>query len=195
MPEHATQPGAASASRTPYRNRLPASNRLLRVAWGFACAVLYRPSPRPLHGWRRFLLRAFGASVASTAHPYPSCRVFAPWNLEMGEHSCLADDVDCYCVAPIRLGAHATVSQYAHLCAATHDYEDPEFPLVPKPITLGGSVWIAAGAFVGPGVTVGEGAVVGARAVVTRDVPPYAVVAGNPARIVKRRAGFQEPGQ
>jgi putative colanic acid biosynthesis acetyltransferase WcaF len=105
----------------------------------------------------------------------------------MGEYSCLADDVDCYCVAPIRLGAHATVSQYVHLCAATHDYEDPEFPLRPRPIVIGAYAWVAAGAFIGPGVTVGEAAVAGARAVVTHDVPPGAVVAGNPARFVKQR--------
>jgi putative colanic acid biosynthesis acetyltransferase WcaF len=152
-------------------------------------ALLFRPTPKLLHGWRRFLLRLFGATVASTAHPYPRCRIFAPWNLFMGDYSCLADDVDCYCVAPIRLGVHATVSQHAHLCAATHDYENPEFPLVPRPIVIGAYAWVAAGAFIGPGVTVGEEAVAGARAVVTRDVPPRTVVAGNPARVVKHRRG------
>jgi putative colanic acid biosynthesis acetyltransferase WcaF len=111
----------------------------------------------------------------------------------MGEYSCLADYVDCYCVAPIRLGAHATVSQYAHLCAATHDYENPEFPPVAQPIVVADYAWVATGAFVGPGVTVGEGSVVGARAVVTRDVSPGLVVAGNPARAIKRRLPFAGP--
>ena len=105
----------------------------------------------------------------------------------MGDHSGLANDVDCYSVAPIVLGPHSTVSQYAHLCAATHDYEDPSFRLVPKPITIGARAWVAAGAFVGPGVTVGEGAVVGARAVVVKDVPEWTVVAGNPAVQIRKR--------
>lgn len=192
MSENAAGSRPAGAPKLPYRNRLSLSNRILRVAWGFVYALLFRPTPKPLHGWRRFLLRLFGATVASTAHPYPRCRIFAPWNLIMGDYSCLADDVDCYSVAPIRLGAHATVSQHAHLCAATHDYEDPEFTLLPRPIAIGDYAWVAAGAFIGPGVTVGEGAVVGARAVVTRDVAPRTVVAGNPARVVKHRRGAAE---
>jgi putative colanic acid biosynthesis acetyltransferase WcaF len=177
----------AKVPKLPYRNRLSLSNRALRLSWGVVYSVLFRPTPKPLHGWRRFLLRLFGATVAATARPCPRCRIFAPWNLYMGEYSCLADDVDCYCVAPIRLGAHATVSQHAHLCAATHDYGVPEFPLTPLPIVIGDYAWVAAGAFVGPGVTVEEGAVVGARACVVRDVPAWTVVAGNPARFVKRR--------
>jgi putative colanic acid biosynthesis acetyltransferase WcaF len=105
----------------------------------------------------------------------------------MGEHSTLANDVDCYSVAPVVLGAYSTVSQYAHLCAATHDYADPCFRLISKPITIGARAWIATGAFVGPGATVGEGAVVGARAVVIRDVPEWTVVAGNPCRPIGPR--------
>ncbi len=170
-----------------YRNRLGWRNQLGRAAWGVVWAVLYRPSPRPCHGWRRFLLRRFGAVVGAGAHPYPAARVWAPWHLVMGEHSCLADGVDCYNVAPVILGASALVSQRAFLCAATHDHRHPDFPLVPSPITVAAGAWVAAEAFVGPGVTVGEGAVVGARAVVTRDVPPWDVVAGNPARTVGRR--------
>ena len=105
----------------------------------------------------------------------------------MGEDSGLGNDVDCYCVAPIVIGSFSTVSQYAHLCAATHDYEDPDFHLVLKPIKIGARAWIATGAFIGPGVTVGDGAVVGARAVVVKDVPEWTVVAGNPAVQIRRR--------
>jgi putative colanic acid biosynthesis acetyltransferase WcaF len=105
----------------------------------------------------------------------------------MGEHSCLANDVDCYNVATVTLGACATVSQYSHLCAATHDYTDLTLPLVPKPISVGAHAWICADAFIGPGVTVGDGAVVGARSSVFKDVEPWTVVAGNPARFLKPR--------
>jgi len=105
----------------------------------------------------------------------------------MGDYSCLANDVDCYCVAPIVLGAHSIVSQYSYLCAATHDYTDPGFPLIARPITIGAHAWVAAGALVGPGVTVGEGAVIGARSVSFKAVPPWTVVAGDPAAVVKKR--------
>ena len=170
-----------------YQNRLGFRNKLGRMLWAVVFVLLYRTSPRPCHGWRRFLLRRFGAKVGQRAHPYPHAKIWAPWNLEMADDSCLSDGVDCYCVAPIRLGKSSLVSQRAFLCAATHDYNDPTFPLVPKPIVIADGAWIAAEAFVGPGVTVGEGAVVGARACVVKDVEPWAVMAGNPARMMKRR--------
>ena len=169
-----------------YRNALGWRNKSGRALWGVVWLLLYRPSPRPLHGWRRFLLRCFGARVGRGAKPYPGCAVWAPWNLSLGEGCWLGDGVDCYCVAPITLGANCIVSQRAFLCAATHDYLDPTFPLVAKPIEIGAGAWVAAEAFVGPGVSIGAGAVVAARACVTKDVPPRVVVGGNPAAILKR---------
>lgn len=159
----------------------------MRVLWNIVWWLLYRPSPRPLHGFRRMLLRLFGARIAAGAHPYPGARIWAPWNLEMGPHSCLADDVDCYSVAEVCLGAHATVSQYSYLCCASHDYMVVDHPMVAAPIHIEAHAWVAADVFVGPGVTVGEGAVVGARSTVTRDIPSWTVVAGNPPRKVKER--------
>jgi putative colanic acid biosynthesis acetyltransferase WcaF len=105
----------------------------------------------------------------------------------MDEYSCLGPFVDCYCVAPIKIGAHATVSQYSFLCTASHDIEQTQMPLVTAPIQIGAGAWIAADVFVGPGVTVGDGAVVGARSTLLKDVEPWAVVAGNPARFIKKR--------
>jgi putative colanic acid biosynthesis acetyltransferase WcaF len=168
-------------------------NRGLRALWGCVYLLCFRPTPKVLHGWRRLLLRVFGARVGKGAHPYPRARIWAPWNLTMGDHSCLANDVDCYCVAPVVLGESVTVSQYSHLCTATHDYQDPEFRLITKPIAIGARAWVAAGAFIGPGVTVGEGAVVGARSVVVKDVPPWVVVAGQPARFLRARVVSDRP--
>jgi putative colanic acid biosynthesis acetyltransferase WcaF len=170
-----------------YENRLGIKNRLGRVLWAVVWAVLFRPSPAPLHGWRRWLLRRFGAVIGRGAHPYPSVRVWAPWQLKMGDHSCLADGVHCYNVAPISLGDFAIVSQRSFLCAATHDHTDPEFRLVSIPIVIHDRAWVAAEAFIGPGVTVGEGAVVGARAVVVKNVDPWTVVVGNPGKRVGTR--------
>ena len=170
-----------------YRNRLSLGNKLARACWNLTWLLLYRPSPRFCFAWRRTLLRLFGAEVREGAHPYPRCRIWAPWNLTMGEHSCLADDVDCYSVAPIKLGAHAIVSQYAFLCTASHDYEDPDFPLITTPIEICDYAWVGARAFVGPGVRIGEGGVVGATASVYRDVPVWTVVGGNPAKEIKKR--------
>jgi putative colanic acid biosynthesis acetyltransferase WcaF len=176
-----------SVGITYVRSEHSSGNKAARVLWNLAYLLLYRPSPRPLHAWRCFLLRLFGAKVAAGAHPYPSAKIWAPWNLELGRDSSLGDLVDCYCVARVTIGDNVTVSQYAFLCAATHDYEDPSMPLVAAPITVRSGAWICAGSFIAPGVTIGEGAVVGAKAVVTRDVAPWDVVAGNPARLVKKR--------
>jgi putative colanic acid biosynthesis acetyltransferase WcaF len=105
----------------------------------------------------------------------------------MGRHSSLANDVDCYSVAPVRLGMHVTVSQYAFLCTATHDYKDPDFSLVTRGIEIGDYAWIGARAFIGPGVSIGKGAVVGATASVYRDIPEWTVVGGNPATVIGHR--------
>ncbi|MBB3206299.1 putative colanic acid biosynthesis acetyltransferase WcaF [Rhodopirellula rubra] len=133
------------------------------------------------------LLRSFGASIGANARISPSARVWAPWNLTVGEEASIAHNVDCYCVAPISIGAHATVSQYAHLCSASHDISDPHMSLTMLPISIADQAWVCAGAFIGPGVDIGAGAVVGAHAVVTRSVDEWTVVAGNPARPLKRR--------
>ena len=162
-------------------------NRAGRALWGCTWALLFRFSPRPLHVWRNWLLRLFGARLHPTARVYPRCRVWAPWNLVMQRGATLADDVDCYCVDRIELGEYATVSQYGYLCGATHDFEDPRHPLVPKPITLGDRVWIAADVFVGPGVSIGAGTVVGARSAVFKDLPAWVVASGTPAKPVRER--------
>lgn len=170
--------------------RVTFNNRLARLVWQVVRNTLYRFSPTILHGWRRMLLRSFGARIAVGAHPYPGAKIWAPWNLTMEAHSCLANDVDCYSVAAITIGAHATVSQYSYLCAASHDYRDPSMPLIVAPIVIEPHAWVAADVFVGPGVKVGEGSVVGARSTVIHDVAPWTVVAGSPATLRGARSKF-----
>ena len=150
--------------------------------------VLARPFPKSMFmPWKRFLLRLFGAQVACTANVYATAVVFMPWNLVMKDHACLASGVDCYNAAPIEIGINATVSQRAFLCTASHDISSPRHEQTEKSIVIGDRAWVAAEAFIGPGVTVGEGAVVGARAAVFKDVEPWTVVGGNPARVLKKR--------
>jgi putative colanic acid biosynthesis acetyltransferase WcaF len=177
----------SSVDVTRFVNPFSRTHKLVRVAWGLVWLLLFRPSPRLAFGWRCFLLRRFGAELGAGVHVYPSCRVWAPWNLEMGDHAGFGPNVDCYCVDKVRVGPHATVSQYAYLCTASHDISDPAMRLVTAPITIGASAWVAAGAFVGPGVSIGEGAVVAARAVVVKDVEAWLVVGGNPAKCIKKR--------
>ena len=155
-----------------------------RVLW--ACAwPLFRLSPRVMWGWRRMLLRAFGAKVGENAHIYPSVRVTIPWNLEIGDQAAVGDHAILYALGPIRIGARATISQYAHLCAGTHDWRDPSMPLVKSPLEIGEDAWVCADAFVGPGVKVGEGAILGARGVAVKDLAPRTINGGNPAVLIR----------
>lgn len=182
---------ATSSFRRTYRltRATPISlrNKVGRAVWKVVWLLLFRPTPRSFQAWRCLLLRAFGAKLSKAVHPYPSARIWAPWNLEMGDHSCLSEHVDCYSVDRITIGAHATISQYSFLCTASHDYRDPAMPLVTAPITIGENAWVAADVFVAPGVTIGEGAVVTARSSVFSDIDPWTVAAGNPAKPVKTR--------
>jgi putative colanic acid biosynthesis acetyltransferase WcaF len=162
-------------------------NRVARSAWNLVQATLFRWSPRPLHAWRAGLLRLFGAHVGKGAHIYPGVRIWAPWNLWIGEEAGVADGAILYSQGRISIGKRAVVSQGAHLCAGTHDFEKEGFPLVTKPITIGAHSWIAAEAFVHPGVEIGDGSVIGARAVVTRDMPAWTVCAGHPCAVLRER--------
>jgi putative colanic acid biosynthesis acetyltransferase WcaF len=149
--------------------------------------ALFRPSPKPFHAWRRWLLRRFGASIGVGVRVYPTVKVWAPWKLVLGDRACLGYYVDCYNCDTVTLEEDAVVSQYSILCGGTHDYRVRDFPLVTRPITIGKRAWVCADSFIGPGVQVGEGAVVGARSSVFRDVHPWTIVGGNPARFIKTR--------
>lgn len=171
-----------------YHNSLSRKNQIIRLVWSLVWNVLARPLPRSMgSGWKRFLLRLFGAKIDSTAVVYSSARIYYPANLIMEAYSCIASDVDCYNVTPISIGANTTISQNAYLCTASHDISDPLNHLVTKPIVIKDQAWIAAGAFVSMGVTIGQGAVVGARSAVFKDVEPWTVVGGNPAKFIKKR--------
>jgi putative colanic acid biosynthesis acetyltransferase WcaF len=157
-----------------------------RVLWGGG-QILFRLSPRPCFGWRRFVLRCFGAKLGAHVHTYATTRIHFPWNLTVGDWSAIGEHAFIYNWGPVTLGEKVTISHQAQLCAGTHDYTQPDLPLLKPPLVVESQAWICANAFVGPGVTVGEGAIVGACAVVTKNVEPWAIVAGNPAKVIKQR--------
>ena len=136
------------------------SNKIRRIIWNICWTLLARPFPR---------------------------NMFMPWNLGMKDYACIGPGVDCYNAAPIVIGNHATISQRTYLCTASHDLTSATHPQIEKPIVIEDRAWVAAEAFVGPGVTIGEGAVVGARGCVFKDVEPWTVVGGIPARFIKKR--------
>lgn len=157
-----------------------------RVLWALA-RPLFRFSPRPLWGWRRWLLRLFGARIGKAVHIYPTVRITIPWNLTIGDFSAVGDRVILYALGRISLGERVTVSQGAHLCAGTHDWRRPERPLLKLPIIVEDDAWLCADCFIGPDVSIGIEAIVGARAVVMKSVGGKATVVGNPAREIERK--------
>jgi len=167
------------------------ANRAARALWLVAAVLLVRPSPRPLHAWRAFVLRCFGARLGRGCHVYPGARIWAPWNLICEDDVGIADGAEIYNPAPITLRAHCVVSQQAFLCGASHDYNDPAFPMMSAPIEIGRYAWIGARAVVQLGVTVGEGAVLGLGSIATRDLEPWTVYAGAPARRIGARRQFR----
>lgn len=162
-------------------------NRLWRAVWAVVWTVFASWTPPPLHGWRIFLLRAFGAKIGDGCRVYRSVRVWYPPHLVMGAQSVMGPRVICYNQGIITIGERAIISQGAHLCTGTHDIRDPAFQLMVRPINIGSGAWIAAEAFVAPGVTCGEGAVLAARGVAFSDLEPNMVYRGNPAVKLKSR--------
>lgn len=174
----------ASANRA--ARKYSRTEQLRRVGWSLG-RWLVRLSPRPCFGWRRAVLRLFGAQIGMHVHIYPSAHLYMPWNVQIGDWAALGEDVFIYSLGKVRIGRHATLSYRTHVCAGSHDLEDPALPLLKPPVCIEDAAWIGTDAFIGPGVTVGRGAVVGARSVVVKDVEPFVIVAGNPARLIRRR--------
>lgn len=171
-----------------YENHLGLRHQVIRFVWSIVWPVFTWFLPRSLGmWWKRYLLRLFGARIDRTANVYSSARIYYPVNLIMAANSCLASDVDCYNVDKIIIGANTTVSQGAYLCTASHDITNPMNPLITAPIVIEDQAWVGAKAYIGMGVTIGQGAVVGATASVYKDVEPWTVVGGNPAKFIKKR--------
>jgi putative colanic acid biosynthesis acetyltransferase WcaF len=170
-------------------------NRIVRLLWTLCYTLLYRTSPRPSHAWRSILLRAFGAKMGPACHFYPKSKIWAPWNLVCEDRVSVADDAELYNPAPLFMGTHAIVSQGAYICGATHLYNKPSFQLVSFPMRLGAYSWICARAAVNPGVNVGEGAILALGSVATKDLEPFGIYAGIPARKVKERSRAAVPSE
>lgn len=163
------------------------SDQLRRFVWSIVWNVCCRWTPTPLHGWRCFILRLFGARLGPQNFIYPSACIWAPWLLETEDVVTIARDVAVYNVGGLKIGSHAIVSEGAFLCGATHDFQDQSFRLVASPISIGAYAWICARAIVLPGVSCGEGSVLGAGAVSAKNMEPWTVYAGNRAVIVGKR--------
>jgi len=174
---------------TPTRNVSPWTRKqqVGRLLWAIVSASVFRFTFHDWYGLRAAILKAFGAKLGRNVRVRRSAKIEIPWNLDIGDDVSIGDEAILYSLGPIKIGARSFLSQYAHLCAGTHDHTSRDYPLLREPIVIGEDCWIAADAFVGPGVTVGDRTVVGARASVFGDLPPDVIAVGNPAKPAKPR--------
>jgi putative colanic acid biosynthesis acetyltransferase WcaF len=176
-----------------YTSPWPLRIRLLVGLWEVTRVLLFRPTPKPLSRWRVWLLRLFGCRVQGRPYVAASAVVKMPWNLVLEDRACLGPRSEVYNLALVTLRARCTIAQEAYLCGGTHDFSQPELPLVVGEIEIGADAFVSARAFVLPGIAIGPGAVVGACAVVTKDVAPWSIVGGNPARPIGIRQQLTKP--
>lgn len=155
--------------------------------WWIVQATLFGLSPQFLFGWRRFLLRIFGARVGRGVLIRPTARITYPWKVAIGDWSWIGDEVVLYSLGEIAIGSNTVISQRSYLCAASHDHGDPAFGIVSGPIVIGDEAWLATDVFVAPNARIGQGTVVGARSSVFGALPAFTHCRGNPARGIRPR--------
>ena len=162
--------------------------------WWLVQWFLFRPSPQVFYGFRRSLLRLFGAKIGRQVLVRPTAWITYPWKVSIGDYSWIGDEVVLYSLGRIEIGSHTVISQRSYLCAGMHDYSQPNFEILAPPVHIADQVWVAADVFIGPGVSIGEGVVVGARSSVYKDLPAGMFCLGNPAKPIRPRLQKPDPG-
>lgn len=171
-----------------YKNSLSFKNKVGRLIWNCVYSIFIRPFSLPIFNqYRLFILKLFGAKIGSNCKFSSKFKVWAPWNLEVGDFVAIGFDAYIYNPTKVIIGNKITISQRSHLCSASHDITKQSNPLIVKEIHINDRAWVATDAFIGMGVIIGEGAVVGARACVYKNIEPWTVVGGNPAKFLKKR--------
>lgn len=152
------------------------------LLWWLVQAIAFPISPHNFNGFRRFILRLFGAKIGQGVLIRPTARFTYPWKVEIGDYSWIGDDVVLYSLEQIHIGCHCVISQKSYLCTGSHDIQDAAFSLKTAEISVGNGVWIATDCFIAPGVQIGANAVIGTRSSVFSNIPAQQVCWGTPAR-------------
>lgn len=155
--------------------------------WWLVQSTIFSWSPQFAYGFRRWILRCFGAKVGRKSIIRPSVTITYPWKVQIGDYAWIGDDVVLYSLGNIVIGSNSVVSQRSYLCTGDHDYSQPDFPIQARQITIGSEAWVATDVFVAPGVNIGNGAVIGARSSVFSDMPSHMLCMGSPCRPIKMR--------
>lgn len=162
--------------------------RLFRNGW--QRYMLYQVGLIPSHHIRRFVYKALGAEIGKNVVFHFRTEVRCPHRLKIGDGTIIGDNALLAARRGLTIGKNVNLSSNVSIYTGAHDHRDPYFrstAATTRPITIGDRVWIGSNAIILTGVNIGEGAVCCAGCVVTKDVEPYAVVAGIPAKKVNER--------
>ena len=162
-------------------------NSIYVQIWWMVQSTFFAMSPQFMYGWRRFLLRLFGAKIGSKVIIRPTARITYPWKVKIGNYSWIGDHVELYSLGEIEIGANSVISQKSYLCTGSHIFTKETFDIYERKISIENEVWIASDVFIAPGVTIKKGAVIGARSTVLNDMPEGMICYGYPAKPVKPR--------
>lgn len=163
------------------------AGRFKELAWLAFHGILFS-SWLPGSAWRRSVLRAFGAKIGRGVVIKPNVRVKFPWRLEIGDHVWIGERVWLDNLARITVGSHTCISQGAYLCTGSHDWSDPKFKLITKPIAIGEQCWICARCTLAPGTTVESNVVLTLGTVAKGHLQGDNIYSGTEA--VRKRAAF-----
>lgn len=157
---------------------------------GWQRYMLFQIGLLPFHKIRRFVYRALGAEIGKNVVFHFRTEIRGIYRLKIGSGTIVGDNALLAAQRGLTIGKNVNLSSNVSIYSGAHDHRDPYFrstAATTRPITIGDRVWIGSNAIILTGVNIGEGAVVCAGAVVTKDVEPYAVVAGIPAKKVNER--------
>lgn len=150
-----------------------------------------------IHGWQV----RFGKECIVDAYAEFKCPTTVDpsvnYNIDIADNVFIGRGTIIDANRSIRIGENTFIAPYCHITDSSHSFADSNLPIrlqgcEYKPIVIGADVWIGAHVVILAGITIGNGCVVGANSTVTKNVPPGAVIAGSPARIIKYRAGSNE---
>jgi len=165
----------------------PGGNAVKRVLWFYLNALFFKTSLVPSSGFKRFLLRLFGAKVGKNVIVKPGVNIKYPWHLTIGNYTWIGENVWIDSLVPVTIGSNVCISQGAMILTGSHNYKKTSFNLVTKSVALEDGVWIGACAIINAGVIAGTHSVLTGGSVANKNLDPWSVYQGNPAVKTRER--------
>ncbi len=140
--------------------------------------------------WRRLSVKLMFDKCGKNVNIEHGAFLASGKGIEIGNNSGVG--LNCRITGPLSIGNDVMMAPGVNIVTQNHEIADTEIPMrlqtaEKKKVTIGDDVWIGVNAIILPGITIGKGSVVAGGAVVTKDVPPYTIVGGNPARVIRNR--------